>query len=65
MNAVPLMLNDDRQFAERDLSAFLLQAVRREHPEWEHAEGLAAPYREYISKISRLVGHTQPLQNAA
>ena len=40
-----------RQFAERDLTAFLMSALQREHPEWVQTDGDCPSCRDYAAKL--------------
>ena len=47
---------DDRRIAEADLFGYLLQAVRREHPEWVRPDGACPECRDYERKIAAVIG---------
>ena len=55
----------NRDEAEQDLRAFLLRAVRQEHPEWIRADGHCPECREYQQKISHLFDWTRRIRSAA
>ena len=44
-----------RQFAERDLTAFLMSALQREHPEWVQTDGDCPSCRDYAAKLQTIL----------
>lgn len=49
-----------RQFAEQDLTAFLLNALQREHPEWVQADGDCPSCRDYATKLQTILPQQSP-----